>query len=242
MRGEYKPNTFNDKVKHLKRHFRWLYEQRLVVETPRNLNNACAKIKAEKKGKPLSVDEVAAIWEVAKPRVRCWIALGLNCGFYSKDISDLVPSSVDAQPGYVCRRRAKSDVPSRHLLWKVTQQLIQMSRYTGRDACEHRLFMSANKTVMNEAGRDLIGRQFIATAKKAKVPATFAQVRDTGAEFIEQYARNLNTYDPALTQLYLTHSDNRTATYYLSNDPTTMKVPQLDKALRVMDRHFKLKL
>ncbi|MFA7238008.1 MAG: hypothetical protein WC058_14185 [Phycisphaeraceae bacterium] len=238
--GSYKPNTFNDKLKFLKLHVKWLYRQRLIPELPRNLQEVGVKARTIKQGHPLTLEQVQQLWAVAAPRERCWMVLGLNCGYYSKDISDLIPKDMTVAPGYVARMRQKKDVPSKHLLWAVTCNLIEECRFKGQDAATKSLFLSKNHTVLNEAGRDLVGIFFKKLVDRAKIKAVFSQFRDTGAEFVENYARQHTPYDPSLTQLYLAHRDNRTAQYYLSNDPAVMQVPALDQALAAMEKHFNL--
>jgi hypothetical protein len=44
------------------------------------------------------------------PRLRCWMVLGLNCGFGQQDIADLRCNEVDWDNGYIERERSKTKV------------------------------------------------------------------------------------------------------------------------------------
>ncbi|MBI1338358.1 MAG: hypothetical protein GC164_15555 [Phycisphaera sp.] len=236
---EYSAHTFNDKLKHLKPFIKWAYSKRKIVEQPRNMDEIGSKVPVARSGKPLSLEVVKKLWSLADNRMRCWIALGLNCGYYSKDISDLKPKDLEVAPGYIAKRREKTDVPSKHKLWKITADLIHAALDDVNRDNRERLFVTAMGTPLNTADRDRIGTFFSKLAKRAKVKAVFSQLRDTGAQFIEEIGKSSSPIDLALTDLYLSHRDSRTASYYVSNDPALIPTASLDRALDEMEKKFK---
>ena len=91
-------------------------------------------------GKPqhFTVEQVRQFLSAAKGRVRLYLLLSLNCGYYQGDISDLRPDQVDWDRGHIRRKRSKTsgyesvrevDYP----LWTETFNLLQRYRSSDPD-------------------------------------------------------------------------------------------------------------
>jgi len=76
-------------VKAVRPMMRMAWKRRMIAELPRVLDEVTRKPATETNAKPLGRKVIQALWAAADMRMRCFIALGLNCGFYSIDISTL---------------------------------------------------------------------------------------------------------------------------------------------------------
>ena len=242
--GLLSPNTFNDKVKFLRQFVQWAYKQRIFKEMPRNLDDIVRRVPVTRAGEPLSLEDIQKLWSHADGRMRCWIALGLNCGFKNKDISELTADHLKNGRiiGYRHKaRRGAQGVPMNYKLWPVTRQLIEAHRQDRDQDTGGRLFINAKgNALVTETGSDLIGKQFKRLAKQAGVTATFQQLRDTAAQAVKDGAMRGGRYDAAVVQLFLAHVDSSTASYYVANDPEQMVTDSLDRAIDQLNSYFNL--
>ncbi len=124
--GQYTAHTANDKLKFAAQFIRWAYEQRVLAELPRSLEKFVHRFPVVKEGHPLPLIDIRKLWKMASPRLRCFIALGLNCGFKNKDITSLDAGQLDS--GRLIGWRSKTKVPMNYKLWPVTWELIQQCR------------------------------------------------------------------------------------------------------------------
>ena len=90
---------------------------------------------------------------------------------------------------------------------------------------------------------DIIGALFAKTRKGAEVQATFSNLRDTSATHVERLSRTgTGPIDKALVSLFLGHGDDRTASYYIDNDPETMETTKLDAVIDQLATIYDLRL
>ena len=118
------PWTAKDRLSHVKTFVTWAYEMHLLEQMPRNLSKFARVEMPEPKPKIFTVEELDTLWDAACPRLRCFIALALNCGYGAKDIADLRVNEIDFVKGCIDRRRSKTKIRARHKLWSLTLQLV----------------------------------------------------------------------------------------------------------------------
>ncbi len=107
--------------------------------------------------------------------------------------------------------------------------------------CFGRLFLNEyGHALVTDTGSDTVGREFKKVARRAKLPVTFQQFRDTSAQAIKDASMRSGRLDPALIQLFLAHRDHSTAAYYLSDDPKAMVTNTLDTALQQLEEYYGL--
>ena len=237
VQGTIKAATVSNRVRGLRRLVDWLWQQRHIDELPRGLPEICAKYSQEKQAVALTDQEVKRLWTHANPRMRTLIALSLNCGFYFSEIAQL--RGKDLQDGYAARRRPKTGVPSKHKLWKLTEQLVQRTRDNRSD--EDLLYQTRNGYPLihdNGVRCDSLYTPWRELCKRAKVKATSSQLRDTAATFIEGVG--VRTGNPKLVSQFLAHADARTARWYIDQrlDPHSLETDALDAAIKEGEKHY----
>lgn len=70
-------------------------------------------------------DELAVLWEYCLPLERCWLLLGLNCGFGQGEIATLRIAEVNLSKARIGRKRTKTEVYSQWSLWPETVQALR---------------------------------------------------------------------------------------------------------------------
>lgn len=244
--GDYTGNTVNDKLKFATQFIKWAYKNHELEELPRGLDDFAKKVPVTKGGESLTVEQVRQIWNAAGDRMKCFIALGLNCGFKNVDVAELRAS--DLHNGRLISNRSKTKAPMNYRLWPVTLTLLDRCREDDRKDDNARLFNAQNGGAITSGSLSVL---FKKTATRAGVKlgttkagntkyATFEQLRDTSAELIRQSLLKQGA-DMAVVQLFLAHKDSSTAAYYVSNDPHTLKSEKLDKELALLDKTYGLK-
>lgn len=239
--------TVNDKLKFLGQFITWAWENRVLEDNPRSLRRVVAKLPVEKEGKPLPLETVRAIWSQANPRMKCFIALGLNCGFKNKDISSLRQS--DLRDGRLVSRRSKTKAPMNYLLWDVTQRLIEETRQDEAGNKDALLFTATNGL---EIPTGTITSLFKKVAVRADATvgvtirgntayATFEQLRDTGTERI-QISLAEQGKDASTLQRYLAQKDTTNASHYTTKDPEQYRSAILDEETQKLEVYFGLYL
>lgn len=227
-----KGNTVNDKLKFMRQFVKWSYSRRVLHEVPRVMEAVTKQVKVEKGGQPLTWDEVHRLWDHADDRMRCWIALSLNCGFKNLDVAETVGEHI--QGGRLLAMRHKEPVPMNYKLWPVSQELIAKTRQDRSG--QARLFINKVGNPIVRVGSDNLGSAFKRLTKRAGVIATFEQLRDTGAEFVRTWSRQQKIAGHFLVQLYLAHKDDSTAQYYVSNDPRDVQADVLDQVTDALEK------
>lgn len=233
----YSGNTVNDKTKFLGQLIKWCYQRRVLNELPRSLGQVTRKVATVKGGEPLGNAVIESLWAVADDRMRCWIALALNCGFKNRDIGEL--TGRDIVRGRLLTRRHKTGVPMNVKLWPLTLELLERTRQDDVDP-DALLFVNRVGAPLVRDRTDRVGYAFRALAKRAGVKATFQQFRDTGAEFVKSWCRKNGHAGGTWVQLYLAHKDNSTAQFYVSNDPRDAQADVLDQATDALEKTMNL--
>ncbi len=234
--GDYSANTVNDKTKFAGQFIEYCWQRAVIKQLPRTLKELRKKLHTEKKGKPIKLTDLHKIWHAAGPRMKCFIAIGLNGGMKNGDISALKGSNLQGDRLVGKREKTKkSNVPYNYKLWPLTQKLIKDQR--DRTGDDELLFVN------KKGGRittDSFSRLFKRVANKAGVEATFEQLRDTAAEYVKQELFKQGGEMGPL-QIFLAHKDKSTAKYYVSDDEAHLVVPKLDKIVMGMQKTFGLK-
>jgi len=241
----YTGHTVNDKGKFLRQFIQWCYKNRVLEEMPRCLEDVVKRVAVNKGGKPLTVDQIQKLWQAAGARMRCFIALGLNCGFKNSDIAGMHTN--DLEDGRLIGYRGKTGVPMNYKLWPVTQQLIALCRQDKGGKSDERLFTTTHGEAIPSGTLSALFKK-VATRAKVEVGtnskgqtryATFEQLRDTSAELVKQSLMEQGI-DMGVLQVFLAHKDQSTAIYYVSNDPKAMKTTKLDHETETLQKTFGL--
>jgi integrase len=128
--GKIEPGTVNERTKTMRHVVRWLHDQYLIPALPRQMVHLCAAYGVKTTAKALDLDTLHRLWNGASPRLKTYMSLALNCGFYVGDIASLEYSHI--QGGYILKNRHKTGVPTRFKLWSVTKALLDANA-NGKD-------------------------------------------------------------------------------------------------------------
>jgi hypothetical protein len=109
--GRFKPNTFNERIKVGRQFVGWLHQNYHLQGLPRGIKDLCGKYEYKPNAKALELPTIRKIWIAANVRMKAWIALALNVGFYAADIADLKDKEIVG--GYIVKERGKTGVPTR---------------------------------------------------------------------------------------------------------------------------------
>jgi len=156
-----------------------------------------------------------------------------------QDISDLRCDEIDGRDGFVERERSKTGVKAKHKLWQITLDLLAEHKHP-KAAGTDRVFLTAG-------GHPLVRREIIDGTYKMSdaVKSSFYRVqmktgindgrgfyclRRTGATLIE-------TIDPAVTEMYLSHVEPGMKRAYAQRD-----WGRLERALIEMEGRLPLRL
>jgi hypothetical protein len=120
--GKIKPATFNERIKTMRHFLGFLYRKRHIAVIPRETERLCSKHKIKSSARALDVNTIQLLFREASPRLKTYIALGLNCGFYAVDIANLMHCHIKGD--YIACDRHKTGVPTRFRLWPVTKALL----------------------------------------------------------------------------------------------------------------------
>lgn len=235
--GTIKPNTFNERIKDLRQFIGWCHTHYYISTLPKNLPDLCSKYQYEPSPKAIGTKTTKRLWTAATLRDKCWIALGLNLGYYACDIATLESDHI--QGNHIVRKRHKTrdtGWATRHKLWSVTKQPITKCR----SANDGPIFaaMTGNplqkyKVKLNSR-TDVVAAEFARTRDRAKVTGVkFSNLQDTSATHIEQI-------DPAPTDIFLGHKDRRMARYYIDGRMTDSS--RLDAAIDQLEKIHQLSL
>ena len=105
----------------------------VIKSLPRVLDSQSKALAIQElRNKPVvfSNEELATLFRAAKPRMKLYMLLMLNCGMTQKDVSDLNVLEVDWEEGRIIRKRSKTrgngNVPEvDYRLWPETWDLLQ---------------------------------------------------------------------------------------------------------------------
>lgn len=223
--------TARDMLATVKALYQWAYELHLC-DMPRNLQSFARCSLPQPKVKTYSLEEVRTFWNAADQRLRCFMALALNCGYGQTDISDLKVSEVDWQQGIIDRLRSKTGVRQRHKLWPVTLELLTSERVKEAQG-EDRVFRTSfglplvHDEIFNGKRRksDSIKCLFWRVQRKTKINGRrgFYCLRKTAATEIEKI-------NPLVTEMFLGHVEKGMKKHYAERH-----FELLDEALGMME-------
>ena len=231
-----KPSTAKLRLDFVKSLITWAWERRLI-EMPRNMRRYATVNMPKPEANPFTVEEIQQLWSSAG-RLRCFMALGLNCAFGQQDISDLAWTDVDLDVGYIERPRSKTGIWARYKLWPVTIELIQAEAAKG-ETPGNRVFTNTSglplvrrwltdngKLKMSDCIKNLMWRN--QQAQNINGGRGFYALRTTGATEIERI-------NPLVTAMYLSHAERGQKRHYAVPNWSA-----LDDALDELGRVFAL--
>lgn len=237
--GKNKPNTFNERMKCVRTFITWCDENYKLDRVPRAIKKLCSKFAYQPSAKAVPVEVIKIIWGEADDRMKAYIALALNAGYYAIDISVLEAANI--KDGRIIRERNKTGVPTNYKLWKVTQELIakagspsgrtfvgiggkQLVYYVGRD----RIDAIADRW-------DILRRKLVASGKMTAEQArySFSNLRDTSTTFVEDN-------DPSLSDQFDGHKDTRQARFYIDQSHLQSRQQKLDAIVDIGEQDARL--
>ena len=232
-----KPATAKDRLSMVHALFRWAWKMRIVETLPRNLEDIAKVAIPRAEVRIFSLQEVRALWQAASPRLKCWMALAINCGYGQQDISDLRAGEVDWASSHIDRKRSKTQVRAKHMLWNVTMELMEKQKIP-RAADQDRLFLTkrGNPLVWRNMAdstfnqSDSVRCAFWKLQRRLGINGgrSFYSLRRTGATLIERI-------DPAVTEMYLAHAEKGMKQLYAQRDWT-----RLENALHLLEGKLEL--
>jgi hypothetical protein len=241
-KGTIKPATFNERIKTMRHFLGYLYRKRLIATLPRETERLCAKHAVKSTARALDVDMIRLIWREASPRLKTYVALALNCGFYAVDIANLEHAHIKG--AYIACDRHKTGVPTRFKLWDVTKRLLA-ENCNGKEKLAFRAKYGGPLMVIEpdaESGRGRrwceIENDFAALRKRLALKnVSFSNLRDTSSTKVE-------SIDRSLTDLFDGHKDGRMARYYIDGSKIDYDrmFSHLDKAIDELDAYYGLEL
>lgn len=226
------PDTYLTKAKFLRQFFVWLVDTVEVLDKqPGALKHFSKGVQARKSRNPLEPEQVRKLWVSLEPRWKCFVAIGLNCGFKNSDIAGLTGDML--ADGRLLGHRGKTGVAMNYKLWPLTQALIAEVR--DNHGADDPVFVDKRDRPLKT---ETFSKAFTYRAQKAGVDCTFDNLRDTGAELLRRLVHD--TPDSTMDQVseYLAHKVTlSTDENYLSNHPEEARSPRLD---RLTDKLFEL--
>lgn len=127
------------------------------------------KAKANKREPIFDAATINRALDAAWPAMRAFILLGINCGFYSKDISDMRNSYIDGE--FIHFAREKTGIDRRCWLWPETREAIAATK--APENPEDRVFLSKRGGLLytdhGETRTDLIASNWAMLKKDLKL-------------------------------------------------------------------------
>ncbi len=241
--GACKKGTVTAKVRHLSPLFKWLHTHHHIDNVPRNLQDVSQQLPSDDGGKPVTAKLIGEVWNHADSRMKCFLALGLNCAMYTSEIAELKAEHL--HEGYIAKRRRKTGAPYKIKLWQVTQDLIELHRDDLKTDTGELLFVTKTGRSVWEAtekGRsDSVAQRMSRLVKKHGIKLSWKQLRNTTSQYIEKLADEKGVGGD-LTSAVLQHTDKRMAKTYLDQNPQNLPTVQLDEAIDELERIYDLKL
>ena len=211
VRDDIKRPTFNERIKTMRHFVHWLHRKYLIPSLPRDMHHICAAYKYKPCAKAIDLDVIRRIWQAADNRMKTYIALALNCGYYAIDVANL--EHVHIKAGHIFADRHKTGVPTRFKLWSTTLKLLQEQKskherlaLVGKNG-QPLLTYVINGTKGHR--RCKIDEDFARLCRCLKIKGvSFGRFRDTSTTMMEGI-------DRSLTDLFGGHKDHRMAVFYI---------------------------
>ncbi|MDB5320331.1 MAG: hypothetical protein JWN40_1962 [Phycisphaerales bacterium] len=238
--GKIQPGTVNERIKTMRHVVRWMHDQYLIPTLPRQMVHLCAAYTVKTTAKAIDLDTIHRLWAAATPRLKTYMALGLNCGFYVGDIASLEYDHI--KDGYILKDRHKTNVPTRFKLWAVTRSLLG-ENCNGKDKLALVTDDGGPLYFIDPYANGGKGKRWckietdlLALRKRLKIKSvTFSMFRDTSSTKIE-------SIDRTVTDLFDGHKDGRMARFYVDGDKIDYDrmFAGLDAALEELERYYAL--
>jgi integrase len=215
LAGEVKPRTFNKWITLARQFCGWAESAYRLDRLPRDRALFAKYEVGESTAKAVPPDVLRTLWDAADDRGRCFILLGLNCGFYAVDISDLTAEQVGET--HLRHRRGKTGVRVRYLLWPETRALLaKVGARSGRAFRTRDGTPLVHYSTLAKSGEparvDNVRNWWVRLCAAAGVKGfTFSNLRDTASTAVE-------SIDRSMTDLFLAHSDPRMAKLYVDGE------------------------
>jgi len=217
------PWTAKSRLDIVRQLIRWGYKMALLNKLPRNLEGY-SKIKIpEPEIKRFSREDIDQLYKKSNDRMKTFILLALNCGFGQADISCLRAREINIQEGRIVRKRTKTGVRCEFAQWPLTVEMLKKHGSLHGEPGD-RVFLSKNgKPLVHERFEktdklkfkktDSIRSAFYRLMKKTDIPIgrSFYSLRKTAASELEMI-------DPAVTEMFLGHSEKGLKKHYAERD------------------------
>jgi len=167
--------------------------------------------RAERPSPTFDAETVRKAIDAANGWMKAAVMLGINCGMYSKDISDLRNDHFDGE--FIDNVRLKTGAPRRCWLWPITRDLIEEHRYGDNE--HNRVFLSADGGLINirrELSRtDLVASNWKGIKRRVKLTG-----RNTGFKNLRHTFRTEadQTGDQRALFLAMAHLDESISAVY----------------------------
>lgn len=171
--------------------FTWLEtHQDIAWQAPKGLDRIM-RIKAAKgqqtdwaeDERHFSIEELSKLFAAADSRMRCYMLIALNCGYYPEDIGDLKASHLvkDGDRFYLRNLRKKTGTKRQHLLWPETVSAIEAER----NGTEGLLFVAPQG---GEVDANTLQKPWARLQKVSGVKGYFKHLRHTSSHAVKEIA------------------------------------------------------
>lgn len=216
---------------------KWGYQMYLLDSLPRNLARYSKITIPEPRVNRFSLDEINTLYSAASERTKIYMLLGLNCAFGQADLASLRVGEVDIAEGRIIRKRTKTSIHSEFKLWPLTVEMLKKHGNLDGEPTDRVFLSKSGHPLVREyfvddkfRRTDAIRSAFFRLMKKTKMPnhRGFYSLRKTAASEIE-------AIDPAVTEMFLAHSEKAMKKHYVERDWS-----RLDVAITKLDNVFAL--
>jgi integrase len=181
--------TTGPQLNKIKTFVRWLHEMEIIASKPRNLDSRNLVIPRGTTTPHTWTDEEIQLIHIAPDRIKLFMLLALNLGFYSSDIASLRHDMVDWDNGRIKAKRHKTGQGAAIWfdLWPETFRLLKQER----DRYPHPelvLQTKYGKPLWNDAdGRDAVAVLFQKWRKTHGIVCRFKDLRKTGRTRLDNH-------------------------------------------------------
>lgn len=170
--NQYTAWTVNTKLAKLRTFIKWCVKKHHLDHEPANLTDVCATFSTRKSGQPLTMEQVRQLWEHAGERMRAWMAVSLNCGFYPVDVARLHRDHL--VDGRIIQHRQKTHAQRNYKLWPLTIDLIERTCQDRDEDTGGLLWVTqqGNPLVQQNPNRNTLSHQLKRVCEQAGVKAT----------------------------------------------------------------------
>jgi integrase len=214
------PWTAKSRLDIVRQLIRWGYKMALIETLPRNLDGYAKITIPEPTVNRFSREEINILYSAASERVKIYMLLALNTGMGQTDISSLRVSEIHMSDKRIVRKRTKTGVHCEFALWPLTVEMLKLHGNLDSEPNDRVFLSNSGHPLVREyfiddkfKRTDAIRSAFFRLMKKTKTPnhRGFYSLRKTAASEIE-------TIDPAVTEMFLGHSEKGLKRHYAERD------------------------